>query len=78
MGLYLENSADCTYVFDWLYFTVLLFFLYQSPVSSCDLWQQLELASELESDLVDTVDWYIKWLVDFNAGKTQTGFIRPF
>ena len=22
-----------------------------------DLWQQLELASELESDLPDTVDW---------------------
>ena len=36
-----------------------------------DLWQQLELASELESDLRDTVDWSRKWLVDFNAGKTQ-------
>ena len=36
-----------------------------------DLWQQLELASELESDLWDTVDWGKKWLVDFNAGKTQ-------
>ena len=36
-----------------------------------DLWQQLELASELESDLRDTVDWGKKWLVDFNAGKTQ-------
>ena len=36
-----------------------------------DLWQQLELASELESDLQDTVDWGRKWLVDFNAGKTQ-------
>ena len=35
------------------------------------LWQQLELASELESDLQDTVDWGRKWLVDFNAGKTQ-------
>ena len=34
-----------------------------------DLWQQLELASELESDLRDTVDWGRKWLVDFNAGK---------
>ena len=43
--------------------------------SKCDqasgLWQQLELASELESDLQDTVDWGKKWLVDFNAGKTQ-------
>ena len=35
------------------------------------LWQQLELASELESDLRDTVNWGRKWLVDFSAGKTQ-------
>ena len=31
----------------------------------------LELASELESDLRDTVDWGRKWLIDFNVGKTQ-------
>ena len=36
-----------------------------------DLWQRVELASELESDLQDTLDWGKKWLVDFNAGKTQ-------
>ena len=36
-----------------------------------DFWQQLELASELEADQRDTVDWGRKWLVDFNAGKTQ-------
>ena len=36
-----------------------------------DLWQQLELVSELQSDLRDTVDWGRKWLIDFNAGKTQ-------
>ena len=36
-----------------------------------DLWKQLELDSELESDLRDTVDWCSKCLVDFNAGKTQ-------
>ena len=46
-----------------------------TPYSKCDwasdLWQQLELASQLESDLWDTVDWGKKWLVDFNAGKTQ-------
>ena len=29
------------------------------------------MASELESDLRDTVDWGRKRLVDFNAGKTQ-------
>ena len=39
-----------------------------------DLWQQLELASELNSDPRDMVDWGRKWLVDFNAGKT-TGFV---
>ena len=31
----------------------------------------MELASELESDLRDILDWGRKWLVDFNAGKTQ-------
>ena len=37
-----------------------------------DLWQQLELTSELESDLQDTVDdWGKMRLNDFNAGKTQ-------
>ena len=29
------------------------------------------MASELESDLRDMVDWGKKWLVDFNAEKTQ-------
>ena len=45
--------------------------LYSKYDQASDLWQQLELASELESDLRDTVDWGRKWLVDFNAGKTQ-------
>ena len=36
-----------------------------------DPWQQLEQASELESDQQDTVDSGKKWLVDFYAGKTQ-------
>ena len=35
------------------------------------MWQTLELASELESDLQDTVVWARKWLVDFSAGKIQ-------
>ena len=43
--------------------------LYSKCDQASDLWQQLELASELESDLQDTVDWGKKWLVDFNAGK---------
>ena len=29
------------------------------------------MASELESDLQDTVDLGRKWLVDINAGKSQ-------
>ena len=45
--------------------------LYSKCDQASDLGQQLELASELESDLRDTVNWGKKWLVDFNAGKTQ-------
>ena len=45
--------------------------LYSKCDQTSDLWQQLELASELASDLRDTVDWGRKWLVDFNAGKIQ-------
>ena len=45
--------------------------VYSNCDQASDLCQQLELASELESDLRDTVDWGKKWLVDFNAGKTQ-------
>ena len=45
--------------------------LYSKCDQASDLWQQLELASELESDLGDTVDCSKKWLIDFNAGKTQ-------
>ena len=41
--------------------------LYSKCDQASDLWQQLELASELESDLRDTVDWSKKW----QAGKTQ-------
>ena len=45
--------------------------LYSRCYRASDLWQQLELASELESDLRDTVEWGKKWLVDFNAEKTH-------
>ena len=45
--------------------------LYSKCDQASNLWQQLELASELESDLRDTVDWGRNWLADFNAGKTQ-------
>ena len=45
--------------------------LYSKCDRTSDLWQQLELASELESDLRETVDWGKKWLVHVNAWKTQ-------
>ena len=45
--------------------------LYSKFYQRSDLWQQLVLASEFESDLPDIVDWGRKWLLDFNAGKTQ-------
>ena len=43
--------------------------LYSKYDWASDLLEQLELASEL--NLQDTVDWGRKWLVDFNAEKTQ-------
>ena len=51
--------------------------LYFKCDQASDLWQQLELASELESDLWNTIGWDRKWLVDFSAGKTfrLTGLI---
>ena len=45
--------------------------LYSKWNQTSDLWQQLELVSELESDLQDTVDQGNMCLIDFNAGKTQ-------
>ena len=45
--------------------------LFSKFYQASDLWQKLDLASKIESDLQDTVDWGKKWLVDFNAGKTQ-------
>ena len=51
--------------------------LYSKCGNASDLWQELELAAELESDLQDTVDWGRKWLVDFNAGKTLVLFDLP-
>ena len=51
--------------------SMLMILLYSKCDRGSDSWQQLELASELEYDLQDTVDWGKKWFVDFNAGKTQ-------
>ena len=51
--------------------------LYSKCDQALDLWQQQELASELESNLRDTVDWGRKYLVDFNAGKNSAGLVWP-
>ena len=51
--------------------SVLMVLLSTKPDQVSDMWEQLELASELESDLQDIVDWGKKWLVGFNAGKSQ-------
>ena len=45
--------------------------LYSKCDQASDMCQQLELASELESDLRDTADWGKNWIIDVNAGKTQ-------
>ena len=45
--------------------------LYSKCDQTSDLWQQLELASELEFDLRGTMVWGKMILVDFNTGKTQ-------
>ena len=50
---------------------LMILLLYSKYDHASDLWQQLEWASELESDLRDTADWGRKLLVDFSVGKTQ-------
>ena len=45
--------------------------LYSKCNQAYDLWQQLELAYEHESDPPDTVGLGRKCLVDFNAGNTE-------
>ena len=48
--------------------------LYSKCYKASDLRQQLELASELECDLRNTVDCDRKWFIKFNAGKTLDSF----
>ena len=43
--------------------------LYSRCDQASDLWQELELASELESALIDTMDWGKKWLLILTLGK---------
>ena len=67
--LYINDLPDNVICNIAIYADDTTFFSKCDPAS--DLWQQLELAPELESDLRDTVEWCRKWLVDFNARKTQ-------
>ena len=43
--------------------------LYSKCDQASDMWQQLELASELETDLRDTVDWGKRGLLTSMLGK---------
>ena len=53
--------------------------LYCKCYQAFDWWQQLELASERESDLRYIVYCGRNWIGDFNAGKIQLGqFDRPY
>ena len=58
-------------------FVILLSMLMIPFYSKCDqasdLWEELELVSELGSDPWDTIDCNKKWVVDTNAGKTLLG-----
>ena len=77
-GLNLRPTLFLLYINDLLEDVICNIVIYANDATLCsncdqvsDLWQQIELASELKSDLQETADWGRKWLVDFNAGKTQ-------
>ena len=60
------------------YYTLMVFLMVLSVILLTMLMILLSILSvirhlicQLKSDLEDTVDWGKKWLVDFNAGKTQ-------
>ena len=71
-------------VLDFCYYTLIIFLMMLSVIllstfySKCDqasdLWQQLELASELESDLQETGLWQ-EMACWFQCWKSSSGFI---
>ena len=65
--LYINDLPDCVICGVGIYTDDTT--VYSGCDQSSDLWQQLELAFELEFDLQGTMDWDGKWFVDFNAGK---------
>ena len=68
--LYINDLPDDVICYIFIYADDTTFICSRCDWAS-DFWQQLELSSELESDLRDTVVWGKKCFVDFNAGKTQ-------
>ena len=66
--LCINDLLDCVIRNIAIYSDTALYFKWDQ---TSDLWQQPELSSEPKSDLRDTVARSRKWLVDFNAGKSQ-------
>ena len=50
--------------------------LYSKCDQASDQWQQLELASELESDLRETIDWGKKWLPWVKSLSFYSSFMK--
>ena len=55
--------------------SMLMILLYSKIDQVSDLWQQLALVSELESDLQDTLDW--QEVACFQCWENSTGFVWP-
>ena len=72
----LFSVDDTTYwwyyfLFWWYYFIADDTTFRYTYSQASDLWLQLELASQLEYDLCDTVDLARNWLVNFDNEKIQ-------
>lgn len=75
--LFLHFSYNTLIIFLMMLFVKLIYADNTTLFSKCNrayLWKHLELASEVESDLRDTVEFGWKWVVDVSAGKSQLVF----
>ena len=74
------HFSYCTLITFLMKFSVILPFmlmiitLYLKSDQTSDLWQQLELAFELKSDLRDTEDWGRKWFQLVYIGQLVSSF----
>ena len=57
---------------------VILLYMMMILLSTPSVKRHLELASELDPDLVDSEDHDRKWLVDFNAGSSINIYLKKF